>query len=362
MVFSIAEIGLNHNGDIDHAKRLIDSAADAGFSSVKFQNFKADEVYCDRSSAGTYRLMGQMIGIYDLHLSLEMKADFFRECKAYAEYRGVTFFSTPTGSSGLLDLLQIDCRLLKLSSYQLTNIPFLREAAETKVPLIISTGGATLAEVAKAVEIVSSYHDNFQLLHCVIQYPAALDCANLQCIKSLRDVLGVPVGFSNNGFISDHGSIDYEAIPYHVGLVGGTAYEVHITLDRQGSGVDQGFSIEPHEQKVTLERLREGQCDRENGSEKIDQRILGSGVKRILPEEKYVRSFAFAKLFYSRDLKKGHPLSHQDVKIVRPGELGVRPDLIDPSALPLLLGVPIQVDVQASAPVLQADFNLSGAY
>ena len=187
-----------------------------------------------------------------------MENSFFKECASYSKSLEIDFFSSPIGLKSLQLLLDVDATAIKISSYEITNIPFLTACAETKLPLIISTGGCLVSEIAEAVECVQRYHTNFELLHCVIQYPSTYKNANLNCIKTMRDIFGIPVGFSNNGFLNAGGQIDYTDIPFACGVLDSSSYEVHITLDRKGPGVDQGFSIEPFEQIETVRALARG--------------------------------------------------------------------------------------------------------
>lgn len=356
MTYSIAEIGLNHNGDYPHAKLLMTAAKEAGFSAVKFQNFKASDVYVSKNKAGTYHLMGQEISIYELHENLEMGASFFRDCRAYASALDIDFMSSPIGLESLKLLIDLDSAAIKISSYEITNLPFLAACAETKLPLVMSTGGCSVREVADAIDLVSTYHDSFQILHCVIQYPTLLSNANLRSIHSMREIFGVPVGFSNNGFINRDGDIDYLKIPYACGLLGCSSYEVHITLDRQGEGVDQGFSIEPEEQRKTIIALKEGYEKRSLGFETIDEEILGSGVKKPGDYEYYVRSFAFKKLFYIRDLSAGTVVSADHMRALRPGESKVE-DGLDPKFGRIIEGLSLRRPVKAMEPVRLSDFK-----
>jgi len=356
MTYSIAEIGLNHNGDYSHAKLLMLAAKEAGFSAVKFQNFKASDVYVSGERSGTYHLMGQEISIYELHERLEMQASFFRDCRAYASQLGIDFMSSPIGLESLKLLVDLNPAAIKISSYEITNLPFLEACAETNLPLVMSTGGCSVREVAEAIDLVSSYHDDFQILHCVVQYPTQFSNANLKCILSMREIFGVPVGFSNNGFIDGEGRIDYAQIPYCCGLLGCSSYEVHITLDRQGEGVDQGFSIEPNEQRKTIIALKEGNEKRFSDFESIDEEILGSGVKRSAIDENYVRSFAFKKLFYIRDMSVGTVLSASDFRALRPGEFQVK-DGLDPKFNRIVEGLSLTKAVRAMDPVRLSDFK-----
>lgn len=319
-VFTIAEIGLNHNGDIDLAKKLIDSAHNAGCSSVKFQNFETDEVYIKGEKAGKYNLLGKEINIYDLHKQLEIEYEFLSELKIYAEDKGLYFFSAPMGKNSLDTLLKLECDLVKISSYEISNIPWINTVAQTNKPIIMSCGGATISEIDRALNEIYKFHDDVAMMHCIIKYPADINDANLKIIHTLRSAFGIPIGFSNNGFIHD-GLIDFHNIPFSAAALGMDLYEIHITLDREMDGVDQGFSTEPEELKSMIKIIndtREKYIQGETFS--INQHYLGSGIKQTFECEEYVRTFAYKSIFTTKNVKKGDKLNSTNIKCLRPGE------------------------------------------
>ena len=331
-VFTIAEIGLNHNGDIDIAKKMIDMAANAGCSSVKFQNFETDEVYVKGAKAGKYKLLGKDIPIYDLHKTLEIEIGFLSVLKEYAEKKGLYFFSAPMGKNALAMITELKCDLVKIASYEITNLPWIREVAATNIPIIMSCGGARLEEVDRALSEIFKYHKNVALMHCIIKYPADCIDANLQVIPSLQKAFEIPAGFSNNGFRHDDGSIDYREIPYTAAGIGMDLYETHITLDRDMEGVDQGFSTEPAElieMIALIKRTREEFLV--NKELVLAPEYLGSGVKQTLPSEQYVRTFAFKSIFSTEKIKSGDKLTLANIKCLRPGEYkaGLEPMYFD---------------------------------
>lgn len=334
-VFTIAEIGLNHNGDIMLGKKLIDSAFDAGCSSVKFQNFETDDVYIQGEKAGKYQLLGKDIDIYDLHKNLEIELEFLSDLKEYAENKGMYFFSAPMGKNALKMLLDLDCDLIKIASYEVTNLPWIRKVAETHKPIIMSCGGASLGEVHRALEEIYKFHDKVALMHCIIKYPAEINEANLKVINTLNKAFEVPVGFSNNGFKSADGSIDFKDIPLAASALGMSLYEIHITLDREMKGVDQGFSTEPRELKDMISLIKDSREKFLKGENiKINEKCIGSGIKRTLECEKYVRNFAYKSIFSIKDIKRGEKLTSENIKCLRPGEYipGLEPlyfDLIE---------------------------------
>ena len=331
-VFTIAEIGLNHNGDVNIAKKMIDMASKAGCSSVKFQNFETDEVYVKGAKAGKYKLLGKDIPIYDLHKMLEIEIDFLSVLKEYAEKKGLYFFSAPMGKNALATIVKLKCDLVKIASYEITNLPWVREVAATNIPIIMSCGGARLEEVDRALSEIYKYHKNVALMHCIIKYPADCQDANLQVIPSLQQAFEIPAGFSNNGFRLEDGSIDFREIPYTASAIGMDLYETHITLDRTMEGVDQGFSTEPGELDEMIALINLTRHDfLANKELMLNAEYLGSGVKRTLPSEEYVRTFAFKSIFSTEKIKAGDKFNLKNIKCLRPGEYksGLEPMYFD---------------------------------
>ena len=178
-----------------------------------------------------------------------------------------------------------------------------------------------MEEVDRALSEIYKYHNDVALMHCVIKYPAKIEDANLNVIKSLKLAYEIPIGFSNNGFEDSSGVIDYEIVPNAAAAVGMDLYEIHITLDREMPGVDQGFSTEPDELKKMIHQInsvRSKYLKSENIN--LDQSCLGSGVRKTLECEEYVRKFAFKSIFTTKNIKKGEKLNKDNIKCLRPGE------------------------------------------
>lgn len=320
-LFTIAEIGLNHNGKIDLGKKLIDAAYDAGCSSVKFQNFETEEVYIEGEKAGKYKLLGKNIDIYELHKNLEVEFEFLSKLKEYAEDKGLYFFSAPMGNNALKTLIDLDCDLVKIASYEISNLPWIRKVAETRKPIIMSCGGARLEEVDRALNEIYRYHNNVALMHCIIKYPASIKDANLQIMNTLKTAFEIPIGFSNNGFKHDSGMIDYETVPHAAAAMGMEVYEIHITLDRDMHGVDQGFSTEPNELKKMMSLVNETRSQFLNLQDiNINGACVGSGIKKTLKCEEYVRQFAYKSIFSTKKIYKGDKLGIDNIKCLRSGE------------------------------------------
>lgn len=319
-LFFIAEIGLNHNQDLGLAKELIDVAAGAGCSAAKFQTFRAEDVYVGGGRAGSYRLMGRDIPIYELHQGLEMSAEWVRELARHCAERGIVFFSAPIGRAALESLVEVDAPLLKVSSYELTDLPFLREVAATGRSVILSTGAASLGEVEAAVAILRAGGSPVALMHCVTRYPAPFAAANLAAMDSLRAAFELPTGFSDNGFVDAAGEIDAARVPEEAARRGADLFEVHVTLARDLPGPDHGFATEPEELAAMVARMNAIR-EQYNAGQRFapDPELAGSGAKATGAGERYVRDFAFKCVFATRDIAAGERLTPENVRCLRPG-------------------------------------------
>ena len=319
-LFFIAEIGLNHNQDLGLAKELIDVAVGAGCSAAKFQTFRTEDVYVGVGRAGTYRLMGRDIPIYELHEGLEMSAAWVAELKAHCDERGIVFFSAPIGTTALELLDAAQTPAFKISSYELTNLPFVEEIARRGRSVILSSGAASLGEVEAAVEVLRAANCPVALMHCVTQYPAPFEAANLAAMDTLRAAFEIPVGFSDNGFVASDGTIDALRVPRAAAQAGADLFEVHITLRRDLPGPDHGFATEPEELVQIVACMNECRAEFNAGVRTpIDAELLGSSAKHTLDSERYVRDFAFKSIFAIRDIEPGERLTRENTRVLRPG-------------------------------------------
>jgi sialic acid synthase SpsE len=320
-IFFIAEIGINHNQDLDLAYRLIDAAAQAGCDAAKFQTFRAKDLYIESSKAGTYHLMGKDIPIYDLHTGLEMSQEWIYKLRDYCHRQGILFFSTPVARESVDLLDRAGIPTFKISSYDFTNIPLVRYIAGKKKPMILSTGAATLEEIARTVQVLEKAESPFALMQCIAKYPAPFSCANLAVMDTLRSAFQVPVGFSDNGFVDRKGRLDQKRVPLAAAAAGADLFEIHITLGRRLPGPDHGFATEPDELKSMVRRMRLARKAYNSGRRtKIPKELWGSSAKRTLPEEAYVRNFAYKCLFARTEIHPGERFAKNTVAILRPGQ------------------------------------------
>ena len=223
----IAEAGVNHNGSVEMALRLVDSAAEAGADVVKFQTFKAEQVVSPVAPKADYQLQttGGEESQLDMVKKLELPPEAFRQIAGRCIERGITFMSTPFDYESVDLLDELGVVAFKTGSGELTNLPFLSYIASKGKPIILSTGMANLEEVAVAVDTVrAAGNRELVILHCVSNYPAAASSANLRAMKTLEDAFGVPVGYS------DH--TEGIVVPLAAVSLGAYVIEKHFTLDR----------------------------------------------------------------------------------------------------------------------------------
>ena len=240
--FVIAEAGVNHNGDLDLAHKLIDAAAEAGADAVKFQTFSADATAAPDAALAEYQARREdaPASQHALLAGLELPRESYAELKAYAESRNLVFLSTPFDEPSLALLEPLNLAAYKLPSGEIVNLRFLDAVARTGRPIILSTGMARLGEIDRALSVLRSAgcHD-IALLHCVSCYPAPAEACNLSALPLLARTFGVPVGFSDHTLGT--------AVALAAVALGACILEKHFTLDRNLPGPDHAASLEPGE-------------------------------------------------------------------------------------------------------------------
>lgn len=310
-VFTIAEAGVNHDGDVDVAMRLIDAAADAGADAVKFQTFVPGALAASTAPTAAYqRERGDGEAQRAMLDRLALPLDAWAQLQAHARLRGLVFLSTPfdDASAALLDGLDVPA--FKVGSGELTNLPFLARLAALGRPLIVSTGMATMVEVAAAVDAVGPARaaGRLALLHCVSSYPAAPTDANLSAIEMLRQAFGVPAGWS------DH--TPGIAMPIAAVGLGATIVEKHLTLDRTRRGPDHAMSLEPAEFSAMVDAIRSVEA------------AIGGHPKTPSDAEREIAAVARRSLHWARDLPAGATIDAADLSALRPGT-GISPAQTD---------------------------------
>lgn len=304
----IAEAGVNHNGDLQLARRLIEAAAAAGADAIKFQTFKAFECTGRFAEPAPYQRTAGAIDQYQLLEGLELPFADFGDLKDYAESLGLVFLSTPDGQLSLDLLCGIGSAAIKIGSGELTNLPFLASIGCKKCPVILSTGMGTLGEVQKAITTLQETGaSEIILMHCTTEYPAPPADTNLRAISTMRQAFALPVGFS------DHTEGSAAAIA--ATALGAEVIEKHLTLDRAMPGPDHAASIEPHELTAFVAALR------------TTYSMLGTGIKQPAPSESKNMPLVRRGLVAAHALKVGETLTGRDVAIKRPAA-GISPELL----------------------------------
>lgn len=295
----IAEIGVNHNGDIGLAKEMIAAAKDAGVDVVKFQTYMAEEVMTDQTPLAGY-MKGVDKSFLELARRLELSFDETLVLQAYANQIGIEFLSSPFDVPSTEFLGAIGMRRMKIPSGETVNPFLLRAAAATKLPLIVSTGMATLKEVRRSLEFLRS-HDSgpITVLHCTTQYPAEYRFCNLRAMATLAQEFSLPVGYSDH---TPGIEISLAAV-----ALGASVIEKHFTLDKKLPGPDQSASLEPHELRALVEGVRNINL------------ALGDGEKRPWPVEIDVAKVARKSVVAARDMSAGHVIMDGDLTAKRPG-------------------------------------------
>lgn len=309
-VFVIAEIGVNHNGDMDLARRLIDEAAAAGADAVKFQTFKADALVSESAPKAAYQTRETGEGSQHAMLrALEVRDEDWPVLIAASEAAGVEFMSTPFDIDSAARLVDLDVKRLKLPSGEVTNHPYLTACAAHGLPLILSTGMADLREIEDAVEVIRGAHPRpleevLTILHCTSNYPTAEADVNLRAMTTIAAATGLPVGYS------DH-TMGIAVSPAAVAM-GAVAIEKHMTLDRTMAGPDHKASLEPAEMTAMIAQIRSVEA------------ALGSPVKAPTASEEEMRLIARRSLTLAKPLAKGEVLTEDAIAILRPGH-GISP-------------------------------------
>ena len=309
--YCIAEVGINHNGDIATAKRMIEVAKEAGADAVKFQTFKAEEFCGDPNQPFTYQSQGKTVteSMLEMFKRYEFSPESWREIKAYCKTVGITFFSTPQNPKDLDLLMTIGVPALKVGSDDFTNLPLLRKYVETKLPLILSCGMSDLAEVYQALD-ATGWFDGYPvaLLLCTSQYPTPPEDVNIAKLTTLQQAFpGLLVGFSDH----TQGHLAAALATSR----GAKIFEKHFTLGKDMPGPDHWFSEDPAGLTEWVKTIRTADI------------LLGSPFVRPTKEEEDMRLIARRSVVALRDITFGEKLDDENVGLRRPGG-GLNPDMI----------------------------------
>ena len=319
--FIIAEIGINFNGSLDLAKKLIDTAVEAGCDAAKFQAFTAENMYpknageLDRED--NYNNKNYSFSIYDAVKSFELPKSWVPILQEYCNKKGIIFFSCICDEEQADYYHEVGVPIFKTTSYAITHLPLIEHLAKKGKPIIMSTGGATVEEIREAYDLVRKYTDDIILLHCFIKYPAPLEEINMNVVETLqKEFPEAVIGYS------DHSAEPIDA-PVAAVFKGAKVIEKHITLDKKMDGPDHFFAVNPAELKQMVAAIRETEESiRQGKSVKVNHTVLGSYQKKISPEEEYLRQFAYQTIITSATIKRGERVNQDNVKVLRPGKLG----------------------------------------
>lgn len=330
-VFVIAEIGLNHNGDIDLAKKLIDEAIGAGADAVKLQSYKAENRVAKNGKTSKYveKILGIEETDYEMLKKNELSYEQTKELFDYAKNR-ITIFSAPFDLESVDDLenLGVDC--YKIASFDLINIPLIRKVAKTGKPMILSTGMGNLSEIEEALQaILIEGNNSVAVLQCTSSYPCPPENMNIKAIDTIRKAFKLPVGLSDH-VIGD--TVSLAAVARGANII-----EKHFTLDQQMEGPDHILSLEPNELKQMVEKIR------------IIEESLGDGIKQASSNE-FNTMLRFRKTLYTKKAIKAGEKITEDKIIIKGPAFGIYPKYLD-----IVLGQVAVHDMQKDHPIQWED-------
>ena len=318
--YVIAEGGLNHNGDVKIAKALIDAAKNCGANAIKFQTYKTENFVRETNQ------------YFDVFKNAELSFEQFEELKDYSKSLDLTFFSTPFDFESAEFLNQIEIPCFKIASSDLTNLPLITSIAKMHKPMIISSGLATMNEIETAVNCCLFEGNNkIALLHCVANYPTQSNEVNLNVINTLKKIFDFPIGYSDNG---ESTLVDIVAVS-----MGANIIEKHFTLDKNMSGPDHGFSIDPNGLKSLISQINE-----------IDQ-MKGDGIKIPQLSEIENRSSIRKSITAKHDLEIGKKIQPNDITIKRPA------DGIEPKYFKMILGKTLTTNIKKDSPIFWSNIS-----
>lgn len=312
-VLIIAEAGVNHNGVLENAFKLVDAAADAGVDYIKFQTFKADKLVSKSARKADYQIANtgnSESSQYNMLKQLELSHNDHEKIITYCKEKGIRFFSTAFDLDSLQYLKDIGLDLVKIPSGEITNLPYLRKAAKLFSRVILSTGMATMDDIVAAVHVFQTAGiKDISILHCNTEYPTPMKDVNLKAMLTIRDRFGVEIGYS------DH-TLGIE-VPIAAVALGARIIEKHFTLDNTMEGPDHAASLEPVDLKSMVCAIRN-----------IEQAISGSGLKEPSESERKNITIARKSIVAAQPIAKGEVFWESNITVKRPGN-GISPMLWD---------------------------------
>lgn len=334
-VFVIAEAGVNHNGKLATALKMVDAAARAGADAIKFQTFKAEDVVIAGGKMAAYQKknIGKEMSQRAMLKRLELKESFYRQIVARCQKKRIMFLSTPHGGFGAVDFLhKLGVKAFKFGSGEINNFPLLEYAARLNKPMILGTGMATMSEVKEAiVRIKKAGNSKIIVLHCTTNYPCPPSQVNLAAMRTMMDELDVLVGYS------DH-TLGIQ-VPIMAATLGACLIEKHFTLDKDAPGPDHKASAEPDE----LEQMVK--------SANSVKTILGSSIKRPTKSEERMLKDVRKSVVSLRSIKKGEKFTKENIGIKRPG------NGLPPKTYKSLLGKTARRPIKADSLLKRSDYD-----
>jgi N,N'-diacetyllegionaminate synthase len=305
--FIIAEAGVNHNGDVNLAKKLIDAATEAGVDAVKFQTFKAEDVVTKTAEKAEYqkKTTGAEGSQFPMIKKLELKERDFEELFDYTHRKGIIFLSSPFDKRSVDFLDRLGVPAFKIASGEITNLPLIKHIAQKGKPIILSTGMSTMTEIKEALQVINDEGiRDIVLLHCITSYPAKVERSNLRALRTLRRAFKLPVG------LSDH-TIGI-TVPIAAVALGAAVLEKHFTLDKNLPGPDHKASLTPGELSQMVMVVRQV------------GKAMGNGIKSPTEEEEEIKRVVRRSIVARLEISEGTLITEEMLDIKRPGT-GVEP-------------------------------------
>jgi len=303
-VFIIAEAGVNHNGDMDIARELIEVASESGVDAVKFQTFKAEKLVSKNAKKAAYqkKTTDAEESQFDMIKKLELDIEAHKELMRYSKEKNIIFLSTPFDHDSIELLNGLGLEIFKIPSGEITNLPYLRHVGSLDKKVILSTGMARLSEIKDALDVLTkagTKKENIIILHANTMYPTPIEDVNLKAMLTIKKSFGCDIGYSDHTLGIE---VDIAAV-----AMGAVVIEKHFTLDKNMDGPDHKASLEPHELKAMVQSIRNV------------EKALGDGVKRPSKSEVPNMEIARKSIIANCEIKKGEKFTKENLTVKRPG-------------------------------------------
>lgn len=302
MTFIIAEAGVNHNGDINIAKKMIDVASECKVDAIKFQTFKAEKLVSKKACKTDYQIKNtnsKEETQFEMIKSLELDIDTHRELIEYCNKKNIMFLSSPFDLDSIDLLNDLGINIFKIPSGEITNLPYLEKISKLNKEIILSTGMSNLDEIDEALKILKGNgNNNITILHCNTEYPTPMEDVNLSAMNTIKETFNIDVGYS------DH-TLGIE-VPIAAVAIGAKVIEKHFTLDKSMEGPDHKASLEPNELKEMVKSIRN------------IEKAIGNGIKAPSPSEKKNISIVRKSIVANKEIKKGDILTEENIAVKRP--------------------------------------------